>query len=183
MTQNFDMCLLFKAVAFAAEKHKNQRRKDVQASPYINHPIQVARILIEEGSVDDIDTLVAAILHDTLEDTETTSPELVEEFGESICRLVQEVTDDKALPKAERKRLQVVNAPHKSTQSKQIKIADKIANIRDILYCPPAGWDDKRKRDYVDWTESVFEGLRGVNQKLDHALAKCIKKARVFFVR
>lgn len=126
------MKILLQALAFAADKHRTQRRKDASASPYINHPIALSNILLNEGGVEDERVLVAALLHDTLENTETTAQELVRLFGKEIAELVLEVTDDKALPKAERKRLQIKHAPHISRQAKLVKLADKICNLRGV---------------------------------------------------
>ena len=102
---------LLDAIAFAAEKHRNQRRKDAEASPYINHPLQVAHVLSSEGGVSDPKTLIAAVLHDTVGDTETTFEELVERFGNKVARVVKELTDENLLPKVQRKREQVERAP------------------------------------------------------------------------
>ena len=129
---------LLEALHFAAAKHRDQRRKDVVASPYINHPIAVARLLASEGGVTDLVTLQGAILHDTIEDTETTPEELERHFGPAVRQLVAEVTDDKGLSKGDRKRLQIEHAPHLSLQAQQIKIADKTANVYDITASPPA---------------------------------------------
>src|SRR5689334_21040807 len=120
-----DISLILKALSFSAEKHKSQRRKGAEESPYINHPINVAQLLWEVGGVREIATIVAAILHDTVEDTETTPEEIEENFGQVVRKLVEEVSDDKSLPKAERKRLQIEHAPHLSLGAKQIKLADK----------------------------------------------------------
>lgn len=161
------MNLLIRATAFAAYKHRNQRRKDVDESPYINHPVALADVLANEGNIDDEAVLIAAILHDTIEDTETSSDELVAQFGRTIADIVGEVTDDKSLPKAERKRLQVEHAPHISERAKLVKLADKICNLRDIAASPPAGWSLERKREYFDWAKAVIDGLRGVHPVLE----------------
>lgn len=161
------MKLLVKALAFAAGKHRNQRRKDPDASPYINHPIALANVLANEAGVDDERVLIAAILHDTLEDTETTEQELAREFGQEIALIVLEVTDDKSLPKAERKQLQVEHAPAISHRAKLVKLADKICNLRDIAASPPAGWSIGRKQEYFDWAKAVVEGLRGAHPELE----------------
>ena len=168
---------LLKAVAFAAEKHKDQRRKDANASPSINHVIAVASVLAEEGGVNDEDLLVAAILHDTVEDTKTSYAELEEYFGKRVAGIVREVTDDKALMKDVRKRLQEEHAPHASAQAKQLKIADKICNIRDIMHNPPASWPDERKREYLLWTTRVVAGCRRVNVLLDQAFDETVSSA------
>lgn len=158
--------LILKAVQFAAEKHRDQRRKDADASPYINHPIALANVLANEGGVTDADVLCAALLHDTIEDTETTAEELRIQFGDTITSIVLEVTDDKSLPKAERKRLQVEHAPHASPRAKLVKLADKICNLRDILASPPADWPLSRKQEYFDWAARVVAGARDAHAGL-----------------
>ena len=159
---------LIKAIAFAAEKHKNQRRKDLEASPYINHPIALASILANEGGVTDINVLCAAILHDTIEDTKTTAEELREQFGEKITSIILEVTDDKNLDKAVRKLKQIEHAPHASPEAKLVKLADKIANLRDMKAAPPHNWDEQRKQEYFDWAKKVIDGVRGTNKQLEN---------------
>jgi guanosine-3',5'-bis(diphosphate) 3'-pyrophosphohydrolase len=167
--------LLLKAVAFAAEKHKNQRRKDAEATPYINHPIALANVLKQEGGVDDVAVLAAAILHDTIEDTETTAEELRALFGEEITGIVLEVTDDKSIKdKAKRKQLQVEHAPHASHKAKLVKLADKICNLRDIASNPPADWSEERKGEYFAWAAKVVAGCRGANQNLEMVFDKAM---------
>jgi guanosine-3',5'-bis(diphosphate) 3'-pyrophosphohydrolase len=163
---------LMSALAFAADKHKNQRRKDADASPYINHPIALANLLLNEAGVEDQRVLIAAILHDTIEDTDTTEQELVKHFGKDVADIVLEVTDDKALPKAERKRLQIEHAAHISRRAKLVKLADKICNLRDIAASPPAGWSIQRKQEYFDWAKAVVDRLRGVHPGLEHLFDK-----------
>ena len=163
---------LIAALAFAADKHKNQRRKDADASPYINHPIALANLLLNEAGVEDQRVLIAAVLHDTIEDTDTTEQELVKHFGKDVADIVLEVTDDKALPKAERKRLQIEHAAYISRRAKLVKLADKICNLRDIAGSPPADWSVDRKREYFDWAKSVVDGLRGVHPGLEHLFDK-----------
>jgi len=158
--------LILKAAQFAAEKHRDQRRKDADASPYINHPIALANLLANEGGVTDEEVLCAALLHDTIEDTETTADELRVNFGDAITAIVLEVTDDKTLPKADRKRLQVEHAPHASLKAKQVKLADKICNLRDILASPPADWPLDRKQEYFDWAARVVAGARDAHADL-----------------
>jgi len=159
--------LIIEALQFAAGKHRDQRRKDIEASPYINHPIALAHVLCDEAGIEDPVTLAAAILHDTMEDTATTAGELATRFGEEIAAIVMEVTDDKALPKAERKRLQIEHAPHASERARLVKLADKICNIRDMAASPPAGWSLERRREYFDWAAAVVEGLRGTHPVLE----------------
>lgn len=161
--------LLLRAASFAAHKHRDQRRKDARASPYINHPLMLADILASEGSVTDTVTLCAALLHDTIEDTETKPDELRELFGPEIAAVVVEVTDDKTSEKADRKRLQVEHASVISDKAKLVKLADKIANIRDVVSSPPADWSLDRKRDYFDWAKRVIDQLRGVHPQLEAA--------------
>lgn len=164
-----DLTLLLKALAFAAHKHRDQRRKDAGASPYINHPIALADLLVNEGGVTDVEILEAALLHDTLEDTDTKHEELVNAFGSRVARIVAEVTDDKSLPPAERKRLQVEHAAKLSPEAKLVKLADKTCNLRDIVVRPPAKWDLARRREYFDWAKRVVDGLRGVHPRLEAA--------------
>jgi len=160
---------VFQALAFAAHKHRDQRRKDEGASPYINHPIALANILVNEGGITDHVVLCAAILHDTIEDTETTYEELVDAFGREIADVVREVTDDKSLDKAERKLLQIEHAAHASRRAKLVKLADKTCNLRDLAATPPADWSDERRREYFDWAQKVVAGVRGSNAALEAA--------------
>ncbi len=169
---------LLEALHFAAAKHRDQRRKDVVASPYINHPIAVARLLASEGGVTDLVTLQGAILHDTVEDTETTPEELERHFGPAVRQLVAEVTDDKGLPKGDRKRLQIEHAPHLSPQAQQIKIADKTANVYDITASPPANWSLDQRREYLDWAEQVVAGCRGCNPSLERFYDQVMAQGR-----
>lgn len=158
--------LLIRAIEFAACKHRMQRRKDHDAIPYINHPIALMSVLCVEAGVHDVGILAAAALHDTIEDTETTIAELEAEFGPQIASIVLEMTDDKNLPKAERKRLQIERASHKSKEAAFVKVADKISNLRDMASSPPATWDLVRRREYFDWAKAVVDGLPLVNEKL-----------------
>jgi len=157
---------LLKAIHFSAVKHRDQRRRDLVRSPYINHPLEVTRLLWEAGVRDEV-VLIASMLHDTLEDTKTSAEEICAEFGAEVLSVVQEVTDNKALPKQRRKQLQIEHAPHISPKAKLVKLADKISNVQDLLYSPPHRWDLERKQKYLLWTEKVVAGLRGVNPALE----------------
>ncbi|XP_064312003.1 guanosine-3',5'-bis(diphosphate) 3'-pyrophosphohydrolase MESH1 [Phalacrocorax carbo] len=167
---------LLEAADFAARKHKEQRRKDPEGTPYINHPIGVARILAHEAGVTDIVVLQAALLHDTVEDTDTTFSEIEERFGEEVRRVVEEVTDDKTLPKAERKRLQVEHAPGSSPRAKLVKLADKLYNLRDLNRCTPQGWSSQRVEEYFRWAARVVAGLRGTSAPLEAELQRLFEE-------
>ena len=171
-----DLKMLLKALAFAANKHKDQRRRDIDTSPYINHPISLADILCNEAHITDIETICGALLHDTVEDTETTAEELEIEFGPAICNIVMDVTDDKSLPQAVRKQAQIDHAALISDKAKLVKLADKISNLRDVLNNAPADWTLERRLAYFDWARKVIDQLRGVHPVLeslfDEAYAK-----------
>ena len=172
--------LIFEALSFASVKHREQKRKD-GASPYINHPINVADMMVRIGGISDPEVLAAALLHDTVEDVGVTEDELKEIFGERVASLVMECTDDKSLPKARRKELQVEHAPHKTPDAKSIKIADKISNINDIMVRPPSDWPMERIIAYLDWAEKVVSGLRGQNPPLEKLFDERIAEARKGF--
>jgi guanosine-3',5'-bis(diphosphate) 3'-pyrophosphohydrolase len=162
-----DTGLLFKALEFAARKHRDQRRKDKEASPYINHPIALANVLCNEAGITDSTVLAAAILHDTVEDTDTQCAELDEAFGAQIRIVVLEVTDDKTLKRQERKDAQVIVAPHLSHEAKLVKLADKICNLRDVATSPPHDWSLQRRQEYFDWAKRVVAGVRGAHSTLE----------------
>jgi len=157
---------VLKAAHFAATKHAAQRRKGVAGEPYINHLLEVAALVTGALAEPDTNLIAAALLHDVIEDTSVTEEELAAEFGSDVAGLVAEVTDDKTLRKSERKRLQIVNAPHKSPRAQILKLADKISNLRAILSSPPPDWTVERKREYFDWAKQVIDGLTAPNQKL-----------------
>ena len=161
--------LLLEALAFAADKHRRQRRKDRHASPYINHQIALANVLAREGRINYVEILAAALLHDTIEDTRTSFEELRTSFGRRVALTVLEVTDNKRLRKHTRKRLQVEHAAQLSRGAKLVKLADKICNLRDLVKRPPVGWNRKRRREYFDWARTVIDRLRGVHPKLEAA--------------
>jgi guanosine-3',5'-bis(diphosphate) 3'-pyrophosphohydrolase len=173
-----DLTLLLKALNFSASKHRHQRRKDTAASPYINHPIEVAHILWTIGEVDDVTAVIAAILHDTIEDTDTTPEEIRQSFGDEVLGLVLEMSDDKSLPKQERKHNQIIHSPHLSQRAKQIKLADKICNVHDIAYAPPDHWTRQRRIDYLQWAQAVIDGLRGTNAQLEKLFDETLAQAR-----
>ncbi|MCB1788001.1 MAG: bifunctional (p)ppGpp synthetase/guanosine-3',5'-bis(diphosphate) 3'-pyrophosphohydrolase [Gammaproteobacteria bacterium] len=162
-----ELKLLIKALAFASACHRNQRRKDRDASPYINHPIALTDVLVNEGQVTDPETLCAALLHDVIEDTEATEAELAVLFGPTITAIVIEVTDDESMDKRARKQAQIERAPLLSVQAKAIKLADKIANLRDVVANPPPDWSHARRREYFDWAKQVIDGLRGDHPHLE----------------
>jgi len=155
------------ALRFSAEKHSRQKRKDAAQTPYIIHPIHVTELLWTVGGIRDIPILIAAILHDTVEDTGAGPEEIQKQFGEQVLGFVLEVSDDKSLPKAERKRLQIIHAPRLSLAAKCIKLADKVCNLRDIYQSPPADWSLERIQEYFRWSEKVVAGLRGANPELE----------------
>ena len=159
--------IVLAAGAFAAHKHRDQRRKGADASPYINHPIAVANVLANEAGITEPTILAAALLHDTIEDTATTPLELEAEFGVDIAAIVAEVTDDKSLPKQERKRLQIEHAATISNPAKLVKLADKICNVRDMSQSPPVNWSHERRGEYFIWAKQVVDQLRGVSPKLE----------------
>ena len=185
-TSKNDTALILKALDFAASRHRTQVRKGEGKTPYINHPIQVANLLINEAGEKDPVLLTAAILHDVIEDTVNSVTEkedlivrIAEIFGESVLILTLEVTDDKTLEKKVIKQLQIEDARNKSDNAKKLKIADKIMNVRDITSNPPAGWPLQRIIEYLDWSEKVVEGLRGVNIELDKLFDDCLAKGRL----
>jgi guanosine-3',5'-bis(diphosphate) 3'-pyrophosphohydrolase len=154
---------ILSAANFAAEKHAAQKRKESAAEPYINHLLEVAHLVSTALSKPDTNLIIAALLHDVIEDAGVTETDLEQRFGSDVADLVAEVTDDKTLPKAERKRLQIVNAPKKSVRAQMIKLADKISNLRAILSSPPADWSLERRREYFEWAKRVVDGLSAPN--------------------
>ena len=168
MSEETDLKLLVKALDFAANKHRNQRRKNADAFPYINHPISLLNILCNEVHITDIHVICSALLHDTVEDTEATAEELMIEFGQEISVIVMEVTDDKTITvRQKRKQLQIEHASSISDQAKLIKLADKISNLRDLAENPPATWSLERRREYFDWAKQVIDQLRGTHSELE----------------
>ena len=173
-----DTARLLQALHFSADRHRHQRRKGRDASPYINHPIEVATVLATVGGVSDLTTLIAAVLHDTIEDTSTTGDELEQSFGREVRLLVEEMTDDKRLKKEDRKRLQIEHARSASHRAKLIKLADKICNVRDVVHSPPDGWSLERRCEYLDWTEQVVSGCRGASATLERHYDAVVAEGR-----
>jgi guanosine-3',5'-bis(diphosphate) 3'-pyrophosphohydrolase len=169
---------VLKALHFAAQKHCDQRRKGSDASPYINHPIAVAELLSDVGGVTDPVVLIAALLHDTIEDTGTRGEELEEHFGAAVRALVEEVTDDKSLPKAERKQQQIEHTLHLSHNAKLIKLGDKISNVLDVTHNPGVDWSADRRLEYLDWAERVIAGCRGTNAALERRFDEVIASGK-----
>jgi guanosine-3',5'-bis(diphosphate) 3'-pyrophosphohydrolase len=161
------MAALLAAVHFAADQHRDQRRKGSDASPYVNHAIAVAELLATVARVEDPEILQAAVLHDVLEDTEVLYSELEARFGPAVASMVAEVSDDKSLPSPERKERQAHSARDLSLGAKLIRIADKICNVHDVGKRPPSGWTPMRRQAYVAWTGRVVDGCRGVSPALE----------------
>jgi (p)ppGpp synthase/HD superfamily hydrolase len=176
-----DLVLLARAADYAARQHIAQRRKGERAEPYVNHLIEVAALLAEATDGSDVVLLMGGLLHDTLEDTDATYDDLVERFGPEVASLVAEVTDDKSLPKEERKRLQIEKTPAKSRRAKLLKIADKTSNLRGLITSPPVGWTEARLRDYVVWATDVVQSCRGLNPWLEAAFDEAHAKASRHF--
>ena len=170
--------LIARAADFAARAHVTQRRKGAAQEPYINHLAEVALLLTEATGGEDAVLVAAGWLHDTLEDTETEREEIEALFGPEVAAVVAEVTDDKSLKKAERKRLQIETTPGKSNRAKLLKLADKTSNLRAIALSPPLDWDIQRRRDYVAWAEAVVAGCRGLNTALEEAFDAAAQQAR-----
>ncbi|XP_073474596.1 guanosine-3',5'-bis(diphosphate) 3'-pyrophosphohydrolase MESH1 [Aquarana catesbeiana] len=174
-----EVTLLLEATHFAAEKHRRQRRKDIEETPYINHPIGVARILSHEAGISDLAVLQAALLHDTVEDTDTTFQEIEEKFGQEVRKIVEDVTDDKTLPKMKRKQLQIEHAPHCSHKAKLVKLADKLYNLRDLNRCTPNGWSEQRVQEYFQWAFQVVNSIRGTNTAMEQSLDQLFRERGV----
>jgi (p)ppGpp synthase/HD superfamily hydrolase len=166
-----------RALDFAARRHAAQRRKGIQAEPYVNHLAEVALLLAEATDGADPGLVAAGLLHDTLEDTVTSRRELAALFGEDAASLVEEVTDDKTLDREARKIQQVLAAPGKTLRARMIKIADKIANLRSIADSPPLGWSSRRKREYIAWARDVVAACGPTNARLEALFEEAVRKA------
>ena len=161
-----DVLTIMRALDFAARKHSGHRRKGVAEEPYINHLTEVALLLAEATGGKDTNLIAAGLLHDCIEDQDVKYEELVQLFGEDVAGLVGVVTDDKSLPKAERKRLQIVETPHRSDRAKMLKLADKISNLHSMKFSPPKKWDAQRRREYFEWAKAVIDGCGDVSPLL-----------------
>lgn len=166
---NADISVLMMAANFAAKKHMNQRRKNALDEPYINHPLSLAALLSNELDGLHVDTcvLVAAILHDTIEDTNTTREEISALFGHKVLQIVLEVSDDKSLPKMTRKRLQIEHAKSLTYEARIVKLADKICNLRDMSISPIAVMSNEKIVEYFDWSKAVIDEIRGTHAILE----------------
>jgi len=169
--------LLLQAVAFASQKHRTQRRKD-ELTPYINHPLHVALLLSEVGRVQDSEILAAAVLHDTVEDTDTTLGELAAHFGDRVAALVLEVTDDDTMPYRQRKQYEIDHAPQLSDDATLIKLADRTSNAMDLVEAPAQGWDVKRRQQYLVWAEMVVNACRPVSGALAENFSQVAQRVR-----
>ncbi len=169
---------LLSAAAFAARAHAHQRRKGVAAAPYINHCLEVARLISVQARVTDTDILCAAILHDVVEDTPVTIAQLQQTFGGEIAGYVAEVTDDRSLPRAVRKQQQIEHAPHLTVGASLIKLSDKISNVRDLVTDPPPAWDAARLLGYVRWAGRVVSALRHRDERLEAEFLQVCAQAR-----
>jgi GTP diphosphokinase / guanosine-3',5'-bis(diphosphate) 3'-diphosphatase len=172
-----DWIAVLKAADAAARWHVHQRRKGAAEEPYINHLLEVATLVAEATHGEDPELVIAALLHDAIEDQEVPRAVIAQAFGEGVAEIVEEVTDDKSLPKQERKRLQVETAPRKSRRARILKLADKISNLRALAASAPATWSVRRRLEYVDWARKVAAGLRGVSEELERAFAQAAEEA------
>jgi (p)ppGpp synthase/HD superfamily hydrolase len=173
---------VLRAADTAARWHVNQRRKGAAQEPYINHLLEVAKLVAEATGGTEPNVVIAALLHDAIEDQNKSAEAIASEFGQHVADIVVEVTDNKSLPKAERKRLQVKNAPKKSREAKLIKLADKISNVRAVANSPAPDWSVDRRREYIEWAKQVVAGLRGTSpwleQQFDEAADQGLRSLR-----
>jgi GTP diphosphokinase / guanosine-3',5'-bis(diphosphate) 3'-diphosphatase len=182
--------LLIQAIKFSSFRHRTQRRKDASGSAYIHHPIQVMELIWDVGEIRDRDILIAALLHDTIEDTVRPTSleevnlkqEIADLFGKEVLAMVLEVTDDKKKDDKVRKQLQIDHAPALSFGAKIIRLADKTANLQDIIDNPPVFWSRARKSEYFDWAEKVVAGLRGVNPNLEKRFDQVVQAGRAVLI-
>jgi GTP diphosphokinase / guanosine-3',5'-bis(diphosphate) 3'-diphosphatase len=168
---------VLRAADAAARWHVHQRRKGAAEEPYVNHLLEVATLVAEATDGKDPELVIAALLHDSIEDQEVPRSIIAEAFGDGVAKLVEEVTDDKKLEKQERKRLQIEHAHKKSQRAKILKLADKTSNLRAIAASPPPEWSVKRRLEYVDWARKVSTGLTGVSKWLEGEFEQAAKEA------
>jgi len=176
---NSEMANVVRAAYFAGEKHKDQRRSDIEETPYINHPLELASILVDEGDIGDPVVICAALLHDTIEDTNTTIEELNKLFGSKVAGIVAEVTNDMSLDSASRKVAEAASIPNLSHEAKLVKLADKLANIRDISTMPPVGWTLKKKEAYFDFALSIAEKAKEASPTLFEIFLRDYKRLSI----
>jgi hypothetical protein len=168
---------VLRAADKAARWHVHQRRKGLAQEPYVNHLLEVASLVTEATGGTDPNLVIAALLHDAIEDQGVTSETIAREFGQRVAAIVMEVSDDKALPKEERKHKQVEHAPKKSKEAKLIKLADKTSNLRAIASSPAADWSVERRLEYIEWAKSVVAGLRGTSPWLERQFDEAVVQA------
>jgi GTP diphosphokinase / guanosine-3',5'-bis(diphosphate) 3'-diphosphatase len=176
-----DWLQVLKASNAAARWHVHRRRKGPAEEPYINHLLEVAMLVAEATDGNDTNLVIAALLHDAIEDSEVPRELIAEAFGEDVASIVVEVTDDKELPKATRKLNQVKTAAMKSPRAKLLKLADKTSNLRAVAASPPSDWSVRRRIEYVRWAREVVEGLRGVNPELEAEFDEAARAAERSF--
>jgi (p)ppGpp synthase/HD superfamily hydrolase len=173
-----EVALVTKAACFAARTHTGQSRKGAAKEPYVNHLAEVAAFVAEATGGRDANLVVAAWLHDAVEDQGVMREEIASMFGEDVAGLVAEVTDDKSLPKHVRKRLQVETVAGKSARARLLKLADKTSNVTAVVESPPADWPEERLKAYVCWAlEVVDAGCRGLSAELERRFDEAVAKA------
>jgi (p)ppGpp synthase/HD superfamily hydrolase len=168
---------VMRATDAAARWHVHQRRKGSAQEPYVNHLLEVASLVTQATDGTDTDVVIAALLHDAVEDQNVSAEAIASEFGKRVADIVMEVTDDKSLPKEVRKRLQIESAPNKNREAKLIKLADKTSNVRAVADSPASDWSVERRSEYVDWAKRVVAGLRGTNQWLEQQFDEAVERA------
>lgn len=179
-TNDLPACgLVVRAAYFAGEKHRLQRRSDIEQTPYINHPLELAHILTEEGDIYCMDTICASLLHDTLEDTETSPEELNKHFGEIITSIVIEVSNDMTLNSQQRREYELRKVASLSNKAKLVKIADKLANIRDVSTMPPAGWTREKKQNYFDFALEIVDQVKDASPRLHQIFLRDYKYLKI----
>jgi (p)ppGpp synthase/HD superfamily hydrolase len=176
-TQMNDLVRLMQAADAAARWHVQQRRKGQAAEPYVNHLLEVANLVAAATEGREPDVVIAALLHDAVEDQGITTEQIEADYGAKVAGIVGEVTDDKSLPKAERKRRQVETAANKSREAKLIKLADKTSNLRAIADSPPPDWSAERRSDYVRWASEVIAKVRGTSPWLERQFDEAVTRA------